>query len=321
MLNLLIDGNNLAHRCRHAFHLSHHGVDVSVTYGFLRNVASLIKRFKPSSIVVCWDGGVPEFRRKAVPEYKANRDHGDPLEYQDFLRQVQELTDYVFPMMGVVSVRKLGAEADDHLYHASRMLEGDNMIVSGDKDLFQAIDDELGVSVYYPSKDKVYTMVDVETDYDIAFSNYVDWRALIGDSSDNIPGVPGIGEKTASKLFKEFRELTNITNAATGSYPGPAVLSDRLSSAILTFGFERICKNIYIMALYADRVGSRQAILDAIGDYRPANAKRIKQYLLRNAFVSLMDGMPMAMTKLKQPSIRAGKWRVPVIHCRRISYE
>src|SRR5512139_1910981 len=112
-LNIIIDANHLAHRCRHVFNLSNKGVDVSVTYGFLKVMGSIIDKFKPQSVIVCWDGGIPEHRRKCYPEYKASRDHGDPLEYVEFERQCDELYGYALPMMGVVNIRRMGIEADD----------------------------------------------------------------------------------------------------------------------------------------------------------------------------------------------------------------
>jgi 5'-3' exonuclease len=106
-------------------------------------------------VIVMWDGGVPEFRCTAVPTYKTGREHGDPDEYADFIRQVTELNT-VFKYMGIVSVRKSMAEADDLLYQASRMFYGDSLIVSGDHDLLQAINHN--TSVFVPSKDVVVTV-------------------------------------------------------------------------------------------------------------------------------------------------------------------
>lgn len=316
MTTLIIDGNNLAHRCRHVFSLSNKGVDVSVTYGVLHNINALVKKFHPTSIIVGWDGGVPEFRRKTVPEYKANRDHGDPVEYDNFLRQTCELHDYAFPMMGIISVRKPGAEADDLIYHASRILEGDHIIVTGDKDLLQAVNQD--TQVFVPGKDLLVNLDNFEEIAGIDKASYIDWRALQGDSSDNIAGVTGIGEKTATKLFHEFKTLTNITNAALGHYPGPEKLTDKIAASIVTFGFERIAKNIYITALYADRVGARKAIVQGMDCFHPADHTRVKKYLLRNAFVSLMESLPAGLSRLECPRLRTDV-RVPVVCEARLS--
>ena len=313
MLTLIIDGNNLAHRAKHVFNLSNNGKSVSVTYGFLHTLNSYLIKFKPTSVIVCWDGGSPSFRTKSVPEYKVSRDHGDQVEYADFLRQVQELCDYAFPMMGVVSVRKIRAEADDLMYHASRIVVGNKIIITSDKDLFQALNDD--TRVYNPARDKIYNVSMFEEEYGIPIEKYIDWRALIGDSSDNIPGVHGIGEKTATKLFIAYKELTNIVNAALGHYPDrDTIMSDKVKSAVLAFGFDKIVKNVYTMALYADRVGARKCVTDGILDYNPADKKRVKMYLMRQAFVSLLDGMPALLSTLAQPTLYdTASYRQPIV--------
>ncbi len=312
---LILDGNNIAHRARHTFDLSHKGVDVSVTYGFLRILGSLITRFRATSVISTWDGGIPEFRREAVPEYKANRHHDDEEDYLDFLRQVQELCDYALPMMGVVSARKLGAEADDLMYHAARMSINHSIIITSDKDMIQAIDEK--TDVYNSSREFLYTIGNVEQEFGIPLQNYIDWRALQGDASDNIPGIMGVGEKTATKLFQEWKTLTRIVNAASGHSPD-VKMTGKVAENIREFGFDRIARNIYITALYADRTGARQAIIDAVEDFQPANKKRIKNYLMRNAFASLLENPFVgSLSRLRKPDIQAENIRIPVICGRR----
>lgn len=316
---LILDGNNIAHRARHTFSLSHKGVDTSVTYGFLRILGSLIIRFKATSVISTWDGGIPEFRREAVPEYKANRHHDNEEGYEDFVRQVQELCDYALPMMGVVSVRKLGAEADDLMFHASRLSVNRSIIVTSDKDMIQAVNGN--TDVYNSSRDFVYTKENVESEFGVSISDYVEWRALQGDSSDNIPGIMGVGEKTATKLFQEWKSLTGIVNAATGHNPN-GKMTGRLAENIALFGFDRIARNIYITALWADRTGARQAVIDAVENFQPADKKRIKKYILRNAFISLLENLFVgSVSKLVKPEIRTEDIRIPVICGRKFPIE
>lgn len=309
---MLIDGNNMAHRARHAYNLSNHGTDVSVTYGVLSMINSLLSRYKVDHLAVCWDGGVPEHRRKAIPEYKANRHvNEDPMEYEDLVRQMRELSDYAFPMMGIMSVRREGAEADDLMYHMSKMVAGEVIIVTTDKDLIQAVDDR--VSVLNPFHNALYDPAMVEDVYGVPVKLFIDWRALQGDSSDNIPGVTGIGEKTATKLFQEYGSLTAITNAAVGRNPSKN-LNGKIATNITSFGFERICKNIFVMALYADRVGARRAIIEAVDNYRPADPVRVKKYFLRNAFASLIGGPFVSrLGRLSSPQIVIGDMKIPVV--------
>lgn len=316
-MNIIIDGNNMAWRCKHKIHLSYKGKDVSVTYGVLKSISHLIDKFKPSSITVCWDGGTPDFRRQAVIEYKANREHGDIAEYNDFLRQLQELSDYTFPMMGIVTVRKVGAEADDLMYHASRVYNGYNTIITTDTDLLQAIN--IFTTVYNPIKDINYDQAKFEAEYGISLYKFADFRALIGDGSDNIPGVHGIGAKTALKLFQEFGDISGIVNAALGINPKGSI-SSKLAEAIKEFGFARMVKNVQVMVLYADRVGSKREIIAAVERYTTPDVKRIKKYLMSNAFTSLMGELPFKLAKLEQPTlVELDDVKQPVVCARRMA--
>lgn len=317
---IIIDGNNMAHRARYAFSLSNKGEDVSVLYGFIRMLKSLMEKFDTAQVIVCWDGGVPEFRRQCMPEYKANRHlDDDPLEYDSFLTQMQELDTWVLPMMGVTSVRKIGSEADDLMWHASRIIGSqDIIIVTSDKDLLQAVN--MYVRVYAPNKDKVYKESDVEDYIGIPSRRYIDWRALQGDSSDNITGVKGIGEKTATKLFKEFGTLTGIVNAALGHNPDKnKKMSERIANNINEFGFKGLSDNIYVSTLYFDRVGARISIMDAVDDWKPANKLRFKKYLMSKAFATLMDGEFYGLImNLQQPVYYTDGMRTPVVPPNRI---
>jgi 5'-3' exonuclease len=246
-----------------------------------------MEKFKPTSVVIAWDNGIPEFRRRAVPEYKAGRHKDeDPEQWEDFNRQMVELHSYALPMMGVVNVRSRGIEADDIMYHTAKMLDGNFIMVSSDKDILQTVADN--VKVFNPSRNKLYTPEMLSEEIGIDYKHYVHWRALQGDASDGIPGVYGIGEKTATKLFKEFGSLTAIENAANGSNPA-GTLQPKIANAMLLFGSDRIIKNVYVMALYADRAGSRFAIMNAVHDCRPADKKRIVKYMMSNGFSSLME--------------------------------
>lgn len=316
---IVIDGNNMAHRARYAFSLSNKGDDVSVLYGFLRMLKSSMEKFDPEYVIVCWDGGVPEFRRQRMPEYKANRHlDDDPLEYENFLDQIRELDTWALPMIGITSVRKLGAEADDLMWHASRIVSAtDIIIITSDKDLLQAVNQR--VKVYAPMKDVTYGVDDVEDITGVPLNQYMDWRALQGDSSDNITGVKGIGEKTATKLFKEYGNITNIFNAALGVYPDKdKKMTERIANNIREFGFKRLADNVYTSTLYFDRVGAKVSIMDAVADWKPANKIRFKKYLMSKAFASLMDGEFYGLLmNLQQPTYYVDGMRTPVVTSKR----
>lgn len=309
---LIIDGNNLAHRCKYVFSLSTGGLDVSVTYGFLRVMYSLMKKYSPTSVVVCWDGGIPEFRIDTLPSYKASRKRDwDELEVEDFNRQMNEL-DHMLPHMGVISIRRIGSEADDLMYHAAKVLDDDEIIiVTSDKDLFQVLRYD-NVRVLNPARDALYDRAMIEEEIGTEILNYVYWRALQGDSSDGIAGVPGIGEKTATKLFKEHKNSSKIFyDAELGRIGG------KLEERIKEFGTEQFCKSTYVMHLHQDRTGAIISIIEAVHDHVRANPKKVKRYFLQNAFTSFIGtSFVRDLSNLEAPKIKEGT-RSPVAIGRR----
>lgn len=313
---LIFDGNNFAYRAKYSMSLSHPStnVDVSVTFGVLKAITATIKKFKPDSVIVTWDGGTPKFRREANPAYKVNRKASrdyDPDDWKDFLRQMKELED-ILPIFGIITARKRYCEADDLMYHAAKMYNGNSIIVTTDKDLLQAVDDN--VSVYSPSKDILYTPELVEKEIGLPIDKFIDWRAIQGDKSDNIAGVKGIGEKTATKLLRQFGTLTYLINAADDRNPGKYELSDKMKKAINDFGWDRIVKNVYTMILCFDRVGARLEILEAVEYFESWNRKEVKQYLISQSFMSLLEPDVMrTLSNLKKPDMDYNSYRIPVI--------
>jgi 5'-3' exonuclease len=200
------------------------------------------------------------------------------------------------------------------------MLDGDVLIVSSDMDLMQCVDKAGKVTLYHPNRDAVYGVEEVSAEIGLPIGKFLDWRALQGDSSDNIQGVRGVGGKTATKLLSEFGDISGVYNAAMGRNPKGGIKQDKLRDAIISFGMDRIVKNILTMALYADRCGSRQAIRAGIEKWKPSNTKIATRYFQSQAFVSLMDGTLLNKTgKLMQPKI-VGTWRYPrVLHGGRVN--
>ena len=310
---VVIDGNNLAYRCKHSFSLSNQGVDVSITYGFFRVIISIIKRFRPSSVIVCWDCGIPEYRTTRLPTYKSNRKKKDPHEYFDMLRQMIEL-EQVLPLAGIISIKKRGAEADDLMYHASQVLVDDVVIVTSDMDLLQAVvGDE--VCVYSPSKD---TLIDEEwviKNYGVYPGDIPHWKALCGDGSDNIQGVPGIGEKTAKKLFAEYNSLVGIFNAASGINP-IGEIKGKLGESIRSFSLARMGVNVVVISLHLDRVGARDTIADGVNYFHYCDKRELKKYFLDNAFISMLEHVG-TFAKLEKPEVDLSDLRMPRVCTKR----
>lgn len=303
---LLIDGNNLAYRCRYTFQLSNRGQDISVVYGFLKVTESLIKKHKPVSVMVAWDGRVPKFRRILVPEYKANR-HADedPLLREDFNRQIRELHHYALPKMGILTVKQDYTEADDLLYHASVLsMHEENIIVTGDKDLLQALSSR--TKVLSPTKDILYDIPKFEEIYGFPHHKFVWWKAIQGDGSDNIPGTPGIGEATASKYMKQYDSINKIFSEIESG-----TLVTKTALELQKFGISRILNNYDVIDLSIDRCGARRALLKEVKFYKEADRTSIKKYFLRNAFVSLLDTFPLLLSELRLPKFSTD-YRYPV---------
>lgn len=313
---LVVDGNNLAYRVKYTHDLTHPITkeDVSVSYGVLRVLWSLLNKFGDAkSVVVAWDGGIPEYRRKAVPEYKAARhENDDPYEREIFYKQMNWLHS-VLPSFGVLSVKRSGCEADDIMYHAAVLYDGDAMIVSSDKDMLQTLSDT--VNVYRPSADKIVDAETLELEAGIKVEQYVEWRAIQGDGSDNIPGVVGIGPKTATKLFQDWGTVEKIIEAAENGD-----LTDAKAAAILEFGYDRIVNNIRAMRLDVDLSGAKQALLEHLGYYSRAKPKEFAQHLKAQAFVSLWteSDFKKSMMKLVKPKFNLTGVRIPTVLVRRI---
>jgi len=307
---LLIDGNNLAHRARHGFSLSGvDGLDVSVTYGFINSLQSYLSMFAPESCVIAWDAGIPQFRRDKVPSYKANREKDDT--YEDFLRQLGELDEGLIHT-GTVNIRKYGMEADDLLYHAAFLAKGKYdkiIIVSGDADMYQTVEMD-GVFVYNPSKKLMVDRKYINTEYGIDVGQYVHWRALQGDKSDNVMGVPGIGPVRATKLFQKYENLSGIYYAAEG---GETKMDERITE----FGLENISKNVYIMSLKEDRIGARREVLRKTATFEPADAKKFKKFLISKGFLTLSSGVFYNRLRALQAPALSRLERTPVICERR----
>lgn len=290
MLTLIVDGQNLAHRCRHTFSLSSNGVDTSVTYGFLRTLHTIMLRYAPDVVVVCWDGGVPEYRRKYCPTYK-NRDRSEDDTYEEFMAQVIELQD-ILPSFGVTSVRKVGAEADDLMYQTALLLTGNKIIMTTDQDLYQAVLSVDDVTVYSPTKDLEITKANFEevTGVEPDWGTWMTYRAMVGDSSDGIPGAHGIGPKFALNTIKLCGGSPSaIINIANGKGDPELKLSVSTATKLGMFGISGFQNAYKVARLDHDLIGSRQALLDEFANWQPYDHHEVKDFLMYYIMTSLQE--------------------------------
>lgn len=206
---LLVDGSALLHRAYHAYPslTTKTGTIVGAVYGVASMLISALETEKPTHAVVAWDLPVPTFRHEKYIAYKAQRPKAD-AEMVDQIGLVKE----VIATMGVTQLEKAGYEADDIIGTLSRQKDADVVILTGDQDTMQLITDRVHVMTPAKGRDeaKLYTPPEVVAKYGVRPDQIVDYKALIGDPSDNIPGVAGIGPKTASALLREYETLEEI---------------------------------------------------------------------------------------------------------------
>jgi DNA polymerase-1 len=224
-LLILIDGHSLAFRAYYALGksrkgplLTSTGIPTSICFGFLNSLIQVIEAQNPQLVVIAFDRGKDTFRHKADLNYKANRQE-TPDDFITDLHNLQEL----LRALNVKIVTAQGYEADDVIGTLANRANQEGYrvkILSGDRDLFQLVNPERTVSVLYldnraiKSSDKAsypeFYPPEVSEKLGILPGQIVDYKALCGDKSDNIPGIRGIGEKTAVKLLNEYGSLENI---------------------------------------------------------------------------------------------------------------
>jgi DNA polymerase-1 len=206
----LVDGTALAYRSYYAFIrrplVNTSGENVSAVYGFASSLIKLISERAPSHIVIAFDRPEPTFRHEAFEDYKATREEM-PDEMAGQLPLIRELIE----AFGIAVVEEPGYEADDLIGTLARRAADEgirSVVVSGDKDFFQLVDES--VTVYDPGKDVEYDAAGVEDTFGVAPPRVVEVLGLMGDSSDNVPGVPGIGKKTAVDLIARFGTIEGV---------------------------------------------------------------------------------------------------------------
>ncbi len=218
----LIDGNSVAYRAFYALPedlATKSGQVTNAVFGFTRMLIRLLKDYHPDGIAVAWDVSRQTFRTESYPEYKAQREKAP-----DHFRSQLPLIDEVLQTLQMTQLRAEGFEADDLIATLTKnavAAEWEVLIVTGDRDAFQLI--EGPVKVVYTRRgisdivlaDEAY----VEEKYGIRPDQYVEYAALRGDTSDNLPGVPGVGEKTAARLIADYGDLDNLYLSVTELTP------------------------------------------------------------------------------------------------------
>ena len=245
---MALDGNSLAYRAFFALPtdmVTANGQVTNAIYGFTSMLLTLLRDHKPEGVIVVFDRKEKTFRHIAAPEYKAQRETQPDILYQqlDLIRELLET-------MGVVAIDAAGFEGDDLIATIAQKAEqaGDELIiVTGDRDNYQLVSDPLIRVLYNKRGVSDYALYDEAGIFErtgVTPKQYADYAALRGDPSDNLNGVPGVGEKTAAKLITKYLTLTNIFDHADEQTP-------KLKQA-LHENRDRVIRNAELMVLRRD---------------------------------------------------------------------
>ncbi|HEY1173413.1 MAG TPA: 5'-3' exonuclease H3TH domain-containing protein [Verrucomicrobiae bacterium] len=242
---LLVDGHAYAYRAFYAIRSlsSPDGSPTNAIYGFVKMLQKILLQSGATCAAVVWDGGLAEGRRTALPDYKANR----PEMPGDLAVQLDEITQYL-DAAGIASLCQDGLEADDWIARLAQdaLVSGHRVIIaSADKDFFQLIGPDLGMINPNDKEERLWSAAEVIAKTGVSPHQIVDWLSLLGDAVDNIPGVPGIGPKTAADLLNKFGSLDQI-------YAGLDKVASERQRKALTDAREAVFRNREMVRLWVE---------------------------------------------------------------------
>ena len=281
---LLIDANALIHRAWHALPplTAPDGRIVNAVYGFSSVLMNILKSEHPDYLAVCWDTPEPTYRHEAMPEYKAHRVE-QPQEFYDQFPLVKEIVS----AFGAKNVELPGYEADDLLGTFAERLSKEGVkvtLLTSDKDVWQMIGPNVRVMAFKKgvSETVIYDEAMLKEVTGLTPDQIVDFKALRGDASDNLKGVPGIGEKGATELLLKFNDLKGIFAAA---HDPKSVLSASIREKLING--EQAAEQTYpIVKLVTDapvKLTEEELIR------QPADAEKIKELFFMYGFKSLVS--------------------------------
>lgn len=286
MTTLIVDGNLIANRSfftpQGALTLKD-GTPSGVIMGVLKSLQGYLQTFHNATrMVVVWDGGKSEWRKAIYPGYKAQRGKDRTPEEQEKYAQIYPQMDILhgfLPTLGVYSLKVQGQEGDDLAYACTQVIEGSKVIISSDKDLLQLVDKD--TVVYRVGKDKIVGMDDFKDELGVTLHAYLGYRALVGDSSDNIVGVAGIGEKTAASLMEKYGHIDNILNAK-GDDLKSLMKSKRTAKIFDKENLQVIGRNHKIMNLkYVEWQDYEEYLRSTLNAELEVNSKAVREFLIK----------------------------------------
>ena len=278
---LIIDGHAYAYRAFHAIRnlRSPSGQPTNAVYGFVKMLAKMRAAIEPTHLIVVWDGGLNAERTAVLPEYKAQR-----LPMPDELKpQLDEMVGYL-KAAGVASFCREGVEADDYIACLARRASDAGMtvvIASSDKDFMQLVSARVGLLNPGDKSGTIWTDGQVRAKAGVEPLQIVDWLSLTGDSVDNIPGVPGVGPKTAAELLKQFGSVTALYDRLD------EVKSEKLRAA-LRGAADVVRRNRELVRLRDDL--TCEFAPDTLAN-KPADAGRLRELYQRWGFKGMLAAL------------------------------
>ena len=264
---VLIDGHSILNRAFYGLPdlTNAEGLHTNAIYGFLTIMFKILEEEKPDYLTVAFDVHAPTFRHKMYEEYKGTR---KPM--ADELRQQVPVIKDVLKAMGIRVIEQAGLEADDLLGTLSKRCEAQGLdvaIISGDRDLLQLATEKVKIRIPKTKQGRTevedYFSIDVKERYFVTPTEFIDLKALMGDTSDNIPGVPGVGEKTATKIITEYHSIENAyahvdelkppkASKALKEHWDKAVMSKELATIKVDADFEYRLEDAKLGNLYTE---------------------------------------------------------------------
>lgn len=277
---LIVDGHAYAYRAFHAIRnlRGPEGRPTNAIYGFVKMLDKLRAALEPAGLLVAWDGGLSAERMAALPAYKSQR----PEMPDDLRTQLDEIVSYL-AAAGVAGFCGDGVEADDYIACLARRAADAGwqaVIASADKDFMQLVSARIGLWNPNDKTETIWTREQVRAKAGVEPEQVADWLALMGDAVDNIPGVPGVGPKTAAELLQQFGSATSLLARLA------EVKSEKLRAA-LENSADAVRRNLRLVQLHevaCEFVPEQLAV-------RPANREQLRALFGRWGFKGMIENL------------------------------
>ncbi|KAA8669107.1 DNA polymerase I [Clostridium sp. MT-14] len=304
---LILDGHSLMNRAFYALPdlTNSEGVHTNAVYGFLNMLLKMKKEIEPNYIVCTFDKSAPTFRHDKYTEYKAGRKKMPPELSQQF-PIIQEILN----MMSINIFEIDGFEADDLMGTLSVFAEDKGIevyIITGDRDALQLATDKVKIIITKKgiTQKEIYDRSRMVEEYGVTPTQFIDVKGLMGDSSDNIPGVPGVGEKTAFKLIREYKSIENVFENI-----------DNISGKKLRENLKKYMEQAAFSKKLATIVTDVPIEMDlsSIESKKQYDAEGLKKLFERLEFKSLINKIPGSKQREKDEICKTQDYRVKVNH-------